>query len=193
MGVPQEKAPLTVDEYLEIERAALEKSEFYRGEMYAMAGASRRHNILAGNTFRLLANHLLGKECRPYMADMRLHIKAREHYTYPDVLVVCGENSYDDEDNANDATVIVEVLSSSTESYDRGRKFLHYRSLPSFQEYVLLSQEDMLVEVFRRGQGGDWVYRALTEPAAQLILRSLDFSCTLAEIYESVAVSHDGA
>lgn len=192
MGTPQTKTRITSAEYLEIERAASEKSGFFRGEMYAMPGASRRHNILAGNTFRLLGSYLLkDKECRPYIADMRLHIKAHEHYTYPDVLVVCGEHSYDDEDNANDATVIVEVLSPSTESYDRRRKFMHYRSLPSFQEYVLINQDEMLVEVFHRGEGDDWLFQALSEPSARLHLHSLNFSCTLADIYGSISFEED--
>ena len=186
MSVVQQKA-LTAEEYLAMERQAEEKSEFYQGECFAMAGASRRHNILTGNSFGVLRNHLLGKPCQPYVADMRLHIEAHQHYVYPDVLVVCDEKAYVDEDNCNDATVIVEVLSPSTETYDRGQKFLHYQSLPSLQEYVLISQQPMQVEVYhRRAKEQDWIYQALSRPEDVLALAAIDFSCHLADLYESV-------
>ena len=186
MSVMQQNA-MTAEEYLAMERQAVEKHEFYQGECFAMAGASRRHNILSGNSFGVLRNHLLAKPCQPYMVDMRLRIDAHEHYVYPDVLVVCDEKAYVEEDICNDATVIVEVLSPSTESYDRGQKFLHYQSLPSLQEYVLISQEILQVEVYhRRAQEQDWIYQALSQPEDRLALSSLDFSCRLADLYESM-------
>ena len=182
-----EKKVMTAEEYLARERQAEEKSEFYQGECFAMAGASRRHNLLSVNILRHLANHLASKPCQPYVADMRLYIEAHEHYVYPDVLVVCDEKAYVDEENCKDATVIVEVLSPSTETYDRGLKFLHYQSLPSLQEYVLISQEVLQVEVYhRRIQKQDWIYQALSQPEDALVLSSIDFSCRLAELYESI-------
>ena len=182
-----EKKVMTAEEYLARERQAEEKSEFYQGECFAMAGASRRHNLLSVNILRHLANHLASKPCQPYVADMRLYIEAHEHYVYPDVLVVCDEKAYVDEENCKDATVIVEVLSSSTETYDRGLKFLHYQSLPALQEYVLISQEVLQVEVYhRRIQKQDWIYQALSQPEDALVLSSIDFSCRLAELYESI-------
>lgn len=182
-----EKKVMTAEEYLARERQAEEKSEFYQGECFAMAGVSRRHNLLSVNILRHLANHLASKPCQPYVADMRLYIEAHEHYVYPDVLVVCDEKAYVDEENCKDATVIVEVLSPSTETYDRGLKFLHYQSLPSLQEYVLISQEVLQVEVYhRRIQKQDWIYQALSQPEDALVLSSIDFSCRLAELYESI-------
>ena len=182
-----EKKVMTAEEYLARERQAEEKSEFYQGECFAMAGVSRRHNLLSVNILRHLANHLASKPCQPYVADMRLYIEAHEHYVYPDVLVVCDEKAYVDEENCKDATVIVEVLSPSTETYDRGLKFLHYQSLPSLQEYVLISQEILQVEVYhRRIQKQDWIYQALSQPEDALVLSSIDFSCRLAELYESI-------
>ena len=182
-----EKKVMTAEEYLARERQAEEKSEFYQGECFAMAGASRRHNLLSVNILRHLANHLASKPCQPYVADMRLYIEAHEHYVYPDVLVVCDEKAYVDEENCKDATVIVEVLSPSMETYDRGLKFLHYQSLPSLQEYVLISQEVLQVEVYhRRIQKQDWIYQALSQPEDALVLSSIDFSCRLAELYESI-------
>lgn len=193
MSVLEQKV-MTAEEYLKIERQAATKSEFYNGECFAMSGASRRHNILAGNGFGILRNHLLGKPCQPYMADMRLNIEVYAHYVYPDVFVVCGEAAYVEEDLCNDATVIVEVLSPSTENYDRGLKFLHYQSLPSLQEYVLISQEAMQVEIYhRRVEEHDWIYQALCEPEALLKLTSLDFVCPLENLYESVSLPEPSA
>ncbi len=184
-----EKKVMTAEEYLARERQAEEKSEFYQGECFAMAGASRRHNLLSVNILRHLANHLASKLCQPYVAEMRLYIEAHEHYVYPDVLVVCDEKAYVDEENCKDAAVIVEVLSPSTETYDRGLKFLHYQSLPSLQEYVLISQEVLQVEVYhRRIQKQDWIYQALSRPEDALVLSSIDFSCRLAELYESITL-----
>ena len=179
---------MTVEEYLTRERQAVEKSEFYKGECFAMAGASRRHNMLSLRLASRLENYLSGNPCQPYMADMRLHMEAHEHYVYPDVLVVCDEKAYIEEDTVNDATIIIEVLSASTESYDRGKKFLHYQSLASLQEYVLVSQEEMLVEVFHR-KVSDWHYQALSKPADRLVFPSIELSYSLADLYESVLLT----
>lgn len=193
VSMPQRKTLKTAEEYLEIERAATEKSEFYKGECFAMAGASRRHNILSLNMATGLHRHLRNKPCQPYMADMRLHIEAHDHYTYPDILVVCDERAYVEEDIVNDATVIAEVLSPSTESYDRGKKFLHYQSLPSLQEYILISQETMLVEIYQRRDNGEWLYHALSEPVDKLHISSIEFSCLLSELYESLLLIREEA
>jgi Uma2 family endonuclease len=187
MGIPQKnKEIITADEYLSIERQAEERNEFYQGECMAMAGESRWHNCLAGQIFAALVHHLNGKPCTPYMADMRLSIETHQHYVYPDVLVVCQQKAYIADDMVNDATVIIEVLSPSTESYDRGRKFLHYQSLTSLQEYVLITQDVMQVEVFRRGEKHKWEYERLNEPTDIVILETLQFSITLAELYKSI-------
>ncbi len=135
-----------------------------------MAGGTRWHNLLASRILSALAAHLEGTECTPYMADLRLYIEAHHHYVYPDILVVCDEAAYIAEDMVNDASVIVEILSSGTESYDRGRKFLHYQSLPSLREYVLIGQTTMQAEIYRRKHDGKWEYERLTEPTAQLRL-----------------------
>jgi len=186
MGVAQQKLLLTDEEYLSLERQAAEKSEFYQGECFAMAGASRWHNLLTGRIFAALLNHLEGKECTPYMADMRLHIKTHKHYVYPDVVVVCNEEAYVEDDMIDDATVIIEVLSATTELYDRGRKFLNYQSLPSFQEYILISQNSMQVEIFRRGDQNKWEYERLWQVSEKLNIKALNFSITLADLYKSV-------
>ncbi len=152
----------------------------------AMAGGSRWHNSLAGQIFAALVHHLDGKPCAPYMANMRLCIEAHQHYVYPDVLVVCQEDAYIADDMVNDATVIIEVLSPSTESYDRGRKFLHYQGLTSLREYVLITQDVMQVEVFRRGEKHKWEYDRLNDPTDAVNLETLQFSITLAELYKTI-------
>jgi Uma2 family endonuclease len=187
MGIPQKiMETITAGEYLSLERQAEEKNEFYQGECMAMAGGSRWHNRLAGQIFAALVHHLDGKPCTPFMADMRLCIEAHQHYVYPDVLVVCQEEAYIADDMVKDATVIIEVLSPSTESYDRGRKFLHYQSLTSFREYVLITQNVMQAEVFRRGEKHKWEYERLNEPTDVVNLETLQFSITLAELYKAI-------
>ena len=187
MGIPQKiMETITAGEYLSLERQAEEKNEFYQGECMAMAGGSRWHNRSAGQIFAALVHHLDGKPCTPFMADMRLCIEAHQHYVYPDVLVVCLEEAYIADDMVKDATVIIEVLSPSTESYDRGRKFLHYQSLTSFREYVLITQNVMQAEVFRRGEKHKWEYERLNEPTDVVNLETLQFSITLAELYKAI-------
>jgi len=187
MGIPQKiMETITAGEYLSLERQAEEKNEFYQGECMAMAGGSRWHNRLAGQIFAALVHHLDGKSCTPYMADMRLCIEVHQHYVYPDILVVCQEEAYIADDMVKDATVIIEVLSPSTESYDRGRKFLHYQSLTSFREYVLITQNVMQAEVFRRGEKHKWEYERLNEPTDVVNLETLQFSITLAELYKAI-------
>jgi len=187
MAVPQRiSATITEEDYLSNERQALERSEFDDGTYVAMAGGTRWHNLLAGWMFSALLGHLDGKPCTPYMADLRLYIEAHRHYVYPDVVVVCQEQAYIAEDMVNDATVIIEVLSPRTEAYDRGRKFLHYQSLPSLREYVLISQEMMQVEVFRRGDQRKWEYECLEQPTDVLSLETVQFTITLAELYKAV-------
>jgi Uma2 family endonuclease len=187
MGIPQKTIEtITAGEYLSLERQAEEKNEFYQGECMAMAGGSRWHNRLAGQIFAALVHHLDGKPCTPFMADMRLCIEAHQHYVYPDVLVVCQEQAYIADDMVKDATVIIEVLSPSTESYDRGRKFLHYQSLTSFREYVLITQNVMQSEIFRRGEKHKWEYERLNESTDVVNLETLQFSITLAELYKAI-------
>lgn len=141
---------LPQEEYLASERTSQEKSEWYQGECFAMAGGTRWHNLLAGKLYTAFVRHLAGNSCTPYMADVRLYIETHQHYVYPDVMVVCNEDAYIADDMVNDATIIIEVLSPTTESYDRGLKFLHYQSLSSLCEYVLISQQTIQVEIFRR-------------------------------------------
>ena len=142
------KPLLTPEEYLARERRAETKSEYLRGEVFAMAGASRAHNLIASNAAGELRQQLRDRPCEVYPSDMRVKVSPSGLYTYPDVTVVCGEPQFEDAevDTLLNPKVLVEVLSPSTADYDRGGKFTHYRRLPSLQEYVLISQDRPLVE-----------------------------------------------
>lgn len=150
---------LAPEAYLAMERAAEVKHEYWHGESFAMAGASRRHNVLVGNLVRVLGNALLERPCEVYPSDMRVASAARDVFTYPDVTVVCGPPTFTDD--ANDTLlnplVIVEVLSDSTEAYDRGKKFEHYRRVASLRHYVLVAQDRPLVELYTRQGDGTWM------------------------------------
>jgi Uma2 family endonuclease len=183
-AVPQ--VPLTPEQYLEIERAAEFKSEYYNGRMYAMSGASRTHVLVTSNLTRELGNALKGGPCLVYASDLR--VSTGKLYTYPDVAVVCGKETFSDnrQDTLVNPTVIVEVLSPSTEAYDRGLKFSLYWSIESLREYVLVWQARPQVEVFRRQAGGTWLMEASVGLDARCRFESLGCELPLAEIYANV-------
>jgi Uma2 family endonuclease len=180
------------EEYLAGERTAQEKHEWYQGECFAMAGGTRWHNLLAGRVYAAFMQHLAGDPCTPYMADFRLHIEAHQHYVYPDVMVICDDAAYLADDMVNDAAIIIEVLSRSTESYDRGRKFLHYQSLPSLQEYVLISQDKVQVEIYCRKSSARWEYERLTRRSDILLFKTIDYAIPLDALYQSVPTGGTG-
>jgi len=184
------KAIYTPQEYLALERKAKTRSEYVNGEIYAMAGASREHNLIAGNLFAEIRTQLRERRCETYMSDMRVRVKPTGLYTYPDVVVVCGRPRFEDDvsDTLVNPTVIAEVLSSSTEAYDRGEKFAHYRYVESLQEYILIAQDRMLVEHFSR-QGRQWLLTAFSQPDEILSLPSIECAVPLSEIYTRVALS----
>lgn len=180
------------EEYLAEERRSIEKHEWYQGACFAMAGGTRWHNLLSGRIYAAFVQHLAEGPCTPYMADFRLHIKAHQHYVYPDVMVVCDDDAYAADDMVRDAAIIVEVLSASTESYDRGRKFLHYQSLPSLQEYVLISQQIVQVEIYRRKAARKWEYQCLTQRSDVLTFKAVDYTMELDDLYYGVPVKGGG-
>src|SRR5262245_25786086 len=127
------KKKISIEEYLEMEETSQEKHEYYRGEVFAMSGPKVQHNIIAGNVFGILVNKLKGKPCRPFSSDQRVHIEKNTLFTYPDISIICGEikTLNDDEWNALNPTMLIEVLSPSTKNYDRGEKFMLYRDIAS--------------------------------------------------------------
>ena len=185
----QTKTLLTPAEYLAIERSAEYKSEYYAGEMFAMVGASRAHNIVAGNIFAALHRQLADRPCNAYQNDMRVRVSSTGLYTYPDVAVVCGEESFadDEHDVLLNPVLIIEVLSPSTEAYDRGKKFEHYQQIPSLVEYLLVAQEPYRVEQFARQGAAQWLYSAAQRPEDVVSLNSIGCTLTLADVYAKVA------
>jgi Uma2 family endonuclease len=184
----QPKTFLTPEQYLEIERKAEYKSEYYEGEMFAMAGAREAHNLVAGNLYASAHRQLRGHPCRTYSNDMRVRVSASGLYTYPDVVVVCDEPRFLDEqrDTLLNPTLVVEVLSPTTEAYDRGRKFEHYRSLESLKEYLLIASARVGAELFARQPSGQWLLTAATRPENAIELQSGACRIALADIYEKV-------
>jgi Uma2 family endonuclease len=186
LAVP--KQYLTPQEYLALERRAETKSEYLRGEMFARARANREHNLIASNVAAELSQQLRDRPCEVYPADMRVKVSSTGLYTYPDVTVVCGEPQFEDAevDTLLNPTVLVEVLSSSTADYDRGGKATHYRSLPSLQEYVLISQDQALVEHYARQGPDQWLLTEKHSLEDTLVLASIHCRLPLAEIYLKV-------
>lgn len=179
----------TPDEYLALERAADYKSEYYSGEIYSMAGASRAHNLIVANVTSAFVVALRGRPCEAYANDMKVRGESTGAFTYPDVVVVCGEPRFLDDhgDVLTNPTVIVEVLSESTEAHDRGEKFAHYRRIESLQEYVLVSQSRRRVERFARQDVNHWLLSETSEPDAVVALPSIGCDLRLADIYDKVA------
>ncbi len=184
----QPQPSLTPEQYLEIERAAEFRNEYYNGHVYAMSGGSAPHGYIIANWVRRLGNALDKLPCRVAGSDLRVRVSPGGLYTYPDVVVVCGEPQYADGriDTLLNPVLIVEVLSPSTEAYDRGFKFTQYRKLESLQEYVLVSQGEPRVEVFRRQPSGDWLLSDCAGLEATCRLDSVGCALALAEIYDKV-------
>ena len=188
------QSDLTPEEYLALERKATTKSEYLDGRMYAMSGASRAHNLITMNISSGLHAQLRERACEVYANDMRVKVSPTGLYTYPDVVVVCDEPRLEDSvsDTLLNPTVLVEVLSPSTEAYDRGEKFAHYRQLDSLQEYILVSQDCVRVEHYLR-QGEQWLLTEFSALDDRLYLASIECELSLREIYAKVTFSLDEA
>ncbi len=178
---------LSVEAYLKLDREAEFKSEFYDGCMYAMSGGSYPHGQIILNIGAELRHGLRGRNCSVTASDVRVRV-ARNAYTYPDIAVVCGTPRFadDQKDTLINPTLLVEVLSPSTEAHDRGMKFAYYRKLESLQEYALVSQLEPRVEIFRRQSSGDWLLSESVGTDAFVRFESLDCRIALSEIYHQV-------
>jgi Uma2 family endonuclease len=187
---PQVKAYYTPEEYLALERQAEDKSEYFNGEIFAMTGASRRHNLVTANVLASLHTQLRGRPCETYPGDMRVKVSPTGLYTYPDVVVVCNEPLFDDKqrDTLLNPTVLVEVLSESTASYDRGEKFEHYRRLGSLAEYLVAAQNKYHVEHYVRQPDNRWLLSETDDVRATIHLSSIECDLALADIYDKVEV-----
>ncbi len=179
---------ITPEEYLAMEEAAEFKSEYYQGEIFAMAGGSNNHNMIVGDVHTKMNLAFTGKGCIAYMSDMRLWIKADGLFTYPDVMAVCGEPKYYEgrDDTITDPVVIIEVLSKSTEEYNRVGKFKFYRSIPTLQEYVMIDQYSVHVEQYYLEAPNRWVLIEYNELSGILKFAKIDFQISLQDIYRRV-------
>ena len=184
----QPKHPLTPEEYLVRERLAETRSEYYRGEVFAMAGASEKHNSIVTNLVASLVTKLRGRKCRIYSSDMRLLVSDAGLYTYPDVLVVCGKPILADThaDILTNPALIIEVLSESTKDYDRGGKFHQYMRIPSLQEYLTVSQTEMLIDKRIRQADNSWVIREVVPSNGKVVIECLGIELDFAEVYDQV-------
>jgi len=180
---------LTPQEYLARERPADFRSEFYRGEMFAMAGASWEHTLIKDNLAGEARNGLKDGPCRVLTSDLRVKVTATGLYTYPDIVVVCDEPQFEDSmfDTLLNPRVVVEVLSDSTEKYDRGTKFAHYRQMPSVREYVMVAQDCPRVERYVRQDDGTWVLTVFSDLEKTFAFGSIPVKVPLADIYRGVA------
>ena len=179
---------LSVDDYLQLEAKSPIKHEYIDGKVYAMAGASDSHVTIAGNLFAALRSHIRGTGCRLYISDMKACVEARNRFFYPDVMITCDRRDQKTDTYKRFPTLIVEVLSKSTEAFDRGDKFAAYQAIESLQEYVLINTRHKRVEIFCRSEFGRWVVQFYNADDETFALKSLDFMGTFAELYEDVVL-----
>ncbi|MCI5145243.1 MAG: Uma2 family endonuclease [Candidatus Electrothrix sp. AR3] len=190
----EEQHQISPEEYLTGERESDMRHEYFAGEVFAMAGASREHNQISTNIVRLLGNQLLEKPCSVFASDMKVKVKKKKKYSYPDIVVVCEKEEYEDEHNdvLLNPVVLIEILSDSTEAYDRGDKFSHYQDIPSFTEYILVSQYTFKMERFTRQPNNSWVYTIYQGEKDILSIETIDCELPLAEVYRKVRFAEQG-
>ncbi len=176
---------MTLQEYFRLEEASEERHEYLDGIVTAMAGGTARHSLLIMNVGAAIHGQLRGKSCRVYESSLRVKVELTELHTFPDLSIICGKPEFDPNapaDTATNPTVILEVLSDSTEAHDRGRKFHHFQQIPTLREYVLVSQDEPSVEVFRRVDGA-WTYHHFAGLEAVAQLESVGVELALADVY----------
>jgi Uma2 family endonuclease len=199
------KRKLTIDEYLEFERASSEKHEYFQGEVFpmldnvehtysqhdvlSMAGASHNHNSIFTNLIGQLYQKLRGKSCRAYGSDMRVYIPENTLFTYPDISVFCGNFKKLGNDSSIGPTVLIEILSKTTKDYDRGGKFKLYREIASLKEYILIDSESLFIEAFRLNASAHWELEEIKLLESELHIPSLQLSIALQDIYEATTLA----
>ena len=188
MAVAQPVKRLTEIEYLDLERSLESKNEFFGGEIFAMSGGTPLHSQIATNLAREFGNKLKGRDCIPYNSDLRLKVEPTGLLTYPDLSVVCGPLQFapGTDDTVVNPRLIIEVLSDSTEAYDRGKKFENYRQIPSLNEYLLVSQKEPRIEQFVRQETEQWLLREAAGLEVTLALPTLEITISLAEVFAGV-------
>jgi Uma2 family endonuclease len=189
MGQPNQQRRYTLEEYFALEASSEERHEYFDGEVFAMAGGTKSHNLITQNFTMALRGSLRGKGCQVFMEDVRLAVQDDFHYTYPDVVVICDPADRRDAYLIRQPVLIVEVLSPSTADYDRSRKFTQYQKIASLRHYLLVSQTAWVLEWFRRDEAGQWIYTVFSDPADVLEIAELNLRLPLADVYEDTDVA----
>ena len=189
MGEPALKY-YTTEEYLTFERASQTRHELYKGEIFAMAGASLNHNKLQMNFITTVGSFLKGRSCNVFGSDLRIHVPVNGLFTYPDALIICGNPQLMDEqfDTVLNPSVIVEILSPATQRYDRGEKFMLYRSIPSLKEYILIDSESISIEHYKRNNNNTWLLQEWKERTDALTIATIGLDLTVEELYSGVRI-----
>ncbi|UKO96130.1 Uma2 family endonuclease [Nostoc sp. UHCC 0870] len=177
---------LTPEAYLQLEEKSDIKHEYIDGQVYAMAGTTDTHNTIGLNLALLIRNHLLGSECRVYFADVKARIEKRNRFYYPDMMVSCDPKDRETPTYKCFPKLIIEVLSNSTEAFDRGDKFNDYQTLDSLEEYVLVNSKNQRVETFRRNEQGLWVLQTYTPTKENFDIKSINLTASFADLYQDV-------
>ncbi len=179
----------SAEEYFALEEKSPVRHEFFEGEVFAMAGESIAHNTIAQNVTFICRQAIRGKKCRVLMEGVQLTVEHDQHYTYPDIMVSCDPHDQRESRRLHSPLLIVEVLSPSTEAYDRGLKFNQYKKLPSLRHYLLVSQKTWLVEWYQLREPGVWSHTALAEAADAVVIPELNLHLTLVQLYEDAGVA----
>lgn len=180
--------PLNPEEYLKLEKQSPIKHEYIDGEVYAMALTTDTHNTIALNIATLIRNHLRGKDCRVYFADIKARIEEKNCFYYPDILVTCDPQDRDTPTYKSFPKLIIEVLSEGTEAFDRGDQFSDYQTIKSLQEYVLVNSKHQRIEVFRRQNHNNWQFTTYNNENSIFILESINLELTMNDIYENTNI-----
>ena len=187
-GQVQTEAWISPEEYLAIERRATYRSEYLNGEMFAMAGATRQHNRISSNVVSEINQHIKSRDCNVYSSDFRVHVPSTGYFTYPDIVITCGKEEFTDAHNdiLVNPLVVMEILSDSTASIDRGRKFEQYRELASFAEYLLIDQRTPHIDQYILHDSQEWRYRDIRGIDEQVTIQAIDCTLLLRDIYHKV-------
>jgi Uma2 family endonuclease len=192
-ALPEETTTMSETEYLAFERTSDIKHQYVDGDVFAMTGASREHNLICHNLSRIIGNDLLERPCEVYQSDMRVKVEATRLYTYPDVTVVCDEPQLSDQefDTLLNPLILIEVLSPSTERFDRGRKFQDYREIGSLREYLLVSQDEARIEQYIRQENGEWLFKDVVGLEGELELPSVGCRLAMGDVYRKVTFEEE--
>lgn len=178
-------------DYLDMERAGQEKHEYFKGEIFAMSGASREHNIISKNLNTVVLPYLAGKDCNMFGSDVRIHIPENTLFTYPDLSIICGDwiTTDNEKDTVTNPSVIIEILSRTTRDYDRGTKFNLYRSIKTLKEYLLIDSLSVSVELFTRHDNDKWILTECKDRSGSFHISTIGLTLQLKDIYEDVTIT----